>query len=216
MAKIQDATPGTEVTAVVDPTYNALRTSIFPAEHEGFFRCVQRSGSIAATTGAGIQYSFRYLGTGSCVILSVKLGLQVTTAYTQGAISYTMFPVRGFWNPDTGGTAATIGNNQKLRSTMITTQSELRVPMTGTIIAATVGGIEDAQPIAHIQHDLPASITSLPMREFLNYGPYSKPFTLTQFEGFRIRNTVYAATGVSTLIFQVEWIEYPATGATFY
>lgn len=216
MAKIQDFTPGTEVTAIVDPTYKALRTSVFPGEQEGVFRCVNRSGSIAATTAAGIQYSFRYFGTGTCVVLSVKLGLNITTAYTQGSISYTMVPVRGFWNPDTGGTAAIIGNNQKLRSTMTLPNVEIRVPTTGVITATTVGGIEDPQPIAHIQHDLPALITNVPMREFLNYGPYSKLFTLTPFEGFRIRNTAYAATGVSILVVQVEWMEYPAAGTTFY
>ena len=216
MAKIQDATPGTEVTAVVDTTYKALRTSVYPIEQEGAFRAVQKSGTIAAATAAGIQFSFRYFGTGTCVITSVKLGFQVTAAYTQGSISYALFPVRNFWNPDTAGTAALYGYNNKLRSTMVQPSVETRVPTTGVITAATVGGAEDAQPIAHIQHDLPAAISSVPMREFFNYSPYSKQFTLTPFEGFRIRNTAYAATGTAVLRIAVEWIEYPASGVTFY
>lgn len=216
MAKIQDATPGTEVSAIVDPTYKALRMAGYPGEHEGVFKHVQRSGNIAAATAAGIQYSFRYIGTGTCMIMSVKLGFQVTTGYTQGAISYTLLPVRNFWNPDTGGTAALLGYNNKLRSTMVQPSVEIRLPTTGVITAATVGGAEDAQPIAHIQHNLPATISSVPLREFLNYGPYSKLFTLTPFEGFRIRNTAYAATGVSILSVAVEWMEYPAQGVVFY
>lgn len=215
MAKIQDATPGTEVTAIVDPTYKALRLAGYPGEHEGVFRHVQRSGNIAAATAAGIQYSFRYYGTGTCVIMSVKLGLQVTTAYTQGAISYTLLPVRNHVSPDTGGTAAVLGYTAKLRSTMVQPSVEIRLPTTGTI-TASAGSVEDPQPIAHIQHDLPATISSVPMREFLSYGPYSKLFTLTPFEGFRIRNTVYAATGVSILSVAVEWMEYPALGVVFY
>jgi hypothetical protein len=214
MAKIQDARPGSVVTAVVDPTYNALHTSVFPVEQEGAFRLARRSGTIAGSTIAGIQYSFRYLGAGTCVILSVKLGLQITTAYTQGSISYTMFPVRGFRNSDTGGTTATIGNIQKLRSTMPESQSELIIANTGVLTSQ--GGIETSQPIASIQHDLPASLQAMPMREFLNYGPYSKPLTLIQFEGFRIRNTPYAATGTSVLVVAVEWIEKPPSASTFY
>lgn len=215
MAKIQDATPGTEVTAVVDTTYKALRTSVYPIEHEGAFRAVQKSGIIAASTAAGIQFSFRYFGTGTCVITSVKLGFQATAAYTQGAITYSLFPVRNFWNPDTNGTAALYGYNNKLRSTMVQPLVETRVPTTGVITAATVGA-EDAQAIAHIQHDLPAAISSVPMREFFNYSPYSKLFTLTPFEGFRIRNTAYSALGTAVLSIAVEWIEYPASGVTFY
>ena len=217
MAIIQDYNPGTEVTAIVDPTFKALRTSITPPEYEGAFRCVQRSGTIAAATAAGLQYSFRYIGTGSCIILSVRLGNNITLGYTQGAQAYQMFVTRGYWNPDTVGTAAIIGNVQKLRSTMTQPQVEMRITATGNLTAATVGGIDDPQPIAAIQQDMPAIITNNPMKEFLNYGPYSKMLTLTQYEGFRIRSAAaYPATGTSVLTVQVEWLEYPAISTTFF
>ena len=217
MAIIQDGSPGTEVKAIVDPTFKALRTSFFPLEHEGAYRCTQRSGTIAAATGAGIQYSFRYFGAGSCVILSVKLGHQITAAFTQGAMAFNMFMTRGFWNPDTAGTAATSGLVQKQRTSMSQFQTDMRVPTTGNLTAATVGGIDDPQPIAIIQQDMPAIITNNPMREFLNYGPYSKLMTLGQNEGFRIRSVnAYPAVGTAVLVMSVEWIEMPAGNTTFY
>jgi hypothetical protein len=46
---------------------------------------------------------------------------------------------------------------------------------------------------------------------------YSKGLTLTNNEGFRIRNqSAYASTGTSNLVVQVEWAEFPSNATTFY
>lgn len=218
MAYIQDSRPGNSTIATVDPTFNALRMTLRPGEFQGAYRLATRSGTIAAATGAGIQFMFRYIGTGTCVIHSVKIGLQTTAAYTQGAISFTLNVVRGWSISDTSGTQITLGNIQKLRSAMTQAQVDIRVQTTSTLTAAaTTAAIEDPAPFSSVQFNMPAAVTPQPMAEMLPMSWYSKPLTLTLNEGFRVRNqSNYAGTGTSVLAVYVAWTEYPAVSTYFY
>ena len=218
MAIIQDPHPGSSASVTVDPMFKAMRLSLRPSECQGAYRLSQRSGTIAAATAAGIQFMFRYYGTGSCQIHSVKVGLQSTLAYTQNNMSFTLNVVRGWSISDTGGTQATLGNIQKVRSAMTQSQVDIRYPTTGTLTTAAVtASIEDPAPFASVQMDCPgAPLRSQPMQEFLDASWFAKPLTLTMNEGFRIRNTAYGATGTSVVIFSVYWSEFPAESTHFY
>jgi hypothetical protein len=218
MAIIQDARSTNTTAVIVDPSFKAARITLRPVENEGVYRLTARSGIIAAATAAGIGFSFRYIGTGSCLIKSVKIGINGIAAYTQNAITYTLVPVRGFTTSDSSGTQLTSGNIQKLRSSMTQFSVDARIATTTTITAAAAtAAVEDAAPIASLQFDMAPAITSQPMREFLTASSYSKSFTLTNNEGFRIRNqSAYGALGTCNLVVAVEWAEFPSTGATFY
>lgn len=218
MAYIQDFRSTNTTNAIVDPTSKALRLSLRPVQCEGAFRLATRSGVIAAATAAGIGFSFRYLGNGSCMIHSVKVGLNTIVAYTQGNISYTLTVVRGYTATDTGGTQLTFGNVQKLRSAMVQPQIDARISTTtGLTSAAATAGVEDPAAFASVQHNMPAIITNQPLKEFLPMSWYSKGLTLTNNEGFRIRNqSAYAATGTCNLVVSVVWTEYPSAGTIFY
>jgi len=216
MAYIQSITTTTNY-ATVDPTFKAARLTFRPVEMEGAYRLQQRSGVIAAATAAGLQYSFRYWGTGTCVIQSVRIGLNVIAAYTQGNIAYRMFPVRNMTTPDTtGGTLAIYGFNNRLRTQMITSQVQAYITTTANITAAA--GVSDAQAVGSAIFNLPAAITGQPMQDLFTYNPlYGMPLTLTLNEGFRINSqTAYAATGTSNLVVVVEWTEYPAISTSFF
>lgn len=216
MAYIQDSRAGSAVNATVDPAFKALRVTMRPPEVQGAFRIAARSGTIAAATAANFQFAFRYFGSGTCLVQSVRLGLNGIAAYTQGDISYTLTVVRGLIVGDTGGTQLTPGNIQKMRSQMIQSQIDARIATTAGLTAMQVG-VEDAAPLASIQHDMAPSITNQPMKEFLPMSTFSKALTLTMNEGFRIRNqSAYAATGTCNIVVAVEWLEYAAISTMFF
>ena len=218
MALIQDPRPSNTTNLVVDPTFNAARLTLRPYEFEGIFRLAARSGIIAAATAAGIGFTFRYTGTGTCSIHSVKVGLNGLSAYTQGAVTFTLVPVRGYTATDTAGTQITTGITQKLRSGCTQCQIDARIATTTTLTAAAAtAGVEDAAPLASLQFDMAPAVVNQPMREFLPMSTYSKGFVLTNNEGFRIRNqSAYSATGTCNLVVSVEWSEYPSNATTFY
>jgi len=221
MSIIQDGRVGS-VAATVDPTFDALRVSMRPPELEGAYRLCMTSGNIAATTGAGNQFSFRYAGTGACVINSIRMGLQTTTAYTQNAMSHVLYVVRGFTVSDLTGAVAggsyTTGSglSQKLRQTMPAHQIVAYICSTGLLTGGT--GTNDPQPIAACHWNQPDIITAQGFQDlYSNQSPYSTQLTLTQNEGFRIvTSSAYGATGISVLTVAVEWMEYPAISAAFF
>jgi catalase (peroxidase I) len=134
-------------------------------------------------------------------------------------MTFTLNVVRGWSVGDTGGTQATLGNVQKVRSAMTQTQVDIRYPTTGTLTAAAAtAGIEDPAPFASAQMDCPAApLRAQPMQEFLDESWFTKPLTLTNNEGFRVRNqSAYGAVGTSVVVFSVFWSEYPAAATFFY
>lgn len=217
MTIIQDPRTGASSAAVVDPTFKALRMTLRPGEFQGAYRFAMRSGVIAAATAAGIMVMFRYIGTGACQVHSVKVGLNGLAAYTQGNMSFTLNVVRGWIVSDTAGTQATLGNIQKVRSAMTQPQVDIRYPTTTVLTtAAATAAIEDPAPFGSAQFDCPPSIKAQPMQELLDSTWFAKPLTLTLNEGFRIRNTAFAAIGTSNLVFSIYWTEFPAVSTYFY
>ena len=220
MAIIQDPRAGASSAAIVDPMFNARRLTMRPGEFQGAFRAARNTTTMAAGLAAGSAiFSFRYVGTGTCMIHSVKMGFQViTTAFTQGACTYTLNVFRGSTISATGGTQLTMGNVQKMRSAMTQPQADMRISTTGALtVAAVLGGVEDPASFGSVQFDCPPTVTNQPMKEFLPMSWYSKPLTLTLNEGFHIKTVaVMAALGTWTGAISVDWTEMPAVSTFFY
>lgn len=201
-------------TMTVDPTLNAARVNLRPNEITGSYRASLVSGTIAASTAAGVLYTFKYTGTGVCIVRSVQVGEQVTTAYTQGSMRLGLYVVRSsFTQGTTNGTLTTFSVNKK--RTSLATPNASAVISTTTVITGDTAGAEDSTAYAHVLLNLPAAITTTPvdgLRDFI--GPYNAsayPLVLAQNEGFRIKNdTAFAATGSGNLVVTVEWEEATA------
>jgi len=201
-------------TMTVDPTLNAARVNLRPNEVTGSYRSSLISGTIAASTAAGVLYTFKYTGTGVCIIRSIQVGEQVTTAYTQGSMRLGLYVVRSsFTQGTTNGTLTSFSVNKKRTSQA--TPNASAVIATTTVITGDTVGAEDTVAYGHILLNLPATITTTPvdgLRDFI--GPYNAsayPLVLAANEGFRIKNdTAFAATGSGNLVVMVEWEEATA------
>ena len=221
MAKIQDPRPGTSNIAVVDPTFNALRMTLRPGEFQGAYRLATRTGTIAATPFAAGSwfFSFRYIGTGTATIHSVRVGMNNLVGFTQGACTFTLNVFRGAVASDTAGTQITGGNIQKVRSAMTQMQIDARISTTVTLAVPTApsGGVEDPASFGSVQFNCPTTLSAQPMQELLPMSWFSKPLTLTMNEGFRIKNVAaLPATGTWIAPVSVYWTEYPAVSTFFY
>jgi hypothetical protein len=198
-------------TLTIDPTLSAARVNLRPNEITGSYRASLVSGTIAASTAAGVLYTFKYAGTGVCIIRSVQIGEQVTTAYTQGSMRMGLYIVRSsFTQGTTNGTLTSFSVNKKRTSQGTPVASA--VISTTTVVTGDTVGAEDAVAYGHILLNMPNSITTTPvdgLREFV--GPYNAsayPLVLAQNEGFRIKNdTAFPATGSGNLVVTVEWEE---------
>lgn len=209
MAQIQSGADTTLLT--VDPTFNAARVSIRPPEVTGAYRISQRTGTIAAATAAGVLAAFRYAGTGVAVVNTVRVGLNVLSAYTAGSVILSVWAARSYTVTETTNyTAATLtGNNAKLRTSHSTCSALFGVATTTGITGGT--RTEDTQALGSVTFNLPATITGQIMQDFFTFNMQSFPLICGQNEGFVIRNdTAFAATGTSNLVVQVEWFEATA------
>ena len=206
MAQIQSGATADLLT--IDPTFKAARVSIRPPEVTGAYRLVLRTGSIAAATAAGILAAIRYTGSGVAVVSSIRVGLNVTTAYTQGSIVISSWFTRSYTATETTAyTAATLTtNNAKLRTSFATTSM---VAGAATTTGASGGtGTDDSQAFGSATFNLPATIVGQPVQDLWTSAMQSYPLVLGNNEGIRIRNdTAFAATGVSTVVVAVEWFE---------
>lgn len=206
MAQIQSGADATLLT--IDPTFNAARVSIRPPEVTGAYRIAKTTGTIAAATAAGVMAAFRYPSTGVAVVASVRIGINVLSAYTAGSIIFSVWGARSYTATETTNyTAATLtGNNAKLRTSHATCNALFGVATTAGITGGTK--TEDTQPLSSCTFNLPATITGQPTQDFFTFNMQSFPFILGQNEGFVIRNdTAFAATGTCNLTIAVEWFE---------
>ena len=199
----------------IDPTMKSARTTIRPNECTGSYTFSAISGTIAASTGAGVLYTFKYTGSGVCILRRISVGLQITTGYTKGSLRLSSYFVRStFTQGSTGATLVTLtGNNGKKRTSMATTTGVAYITTTGLITGDTATG-EDTQPFATTMIDLTAAISTQPvaglaplyLQDDIDY-----PVVLAANEGFRIKNdTAFAATGSGNLIVNIEYDEMTA------
>jgi hypothetical protein len=213
MAIIQSGASSTTL-MTVDPTNLAARVTLRPNESTGSYRASLVSGTIAASTAAGVMYTFKYTGTGVCIIRSVQIGMQVTTAFVQGGVRFGMYIARtSFTQGTTGGTLTTFSVNKK-RTSQATPNAAAVITSTASMNLTTndtIGSL-DAVAYNHILLNMPALISTTPLdglRDFINpYNASAHPIVLAPNEGFRLQNdTVFPATGSGNLIVAVEWEE---------
>lgn len=196
----------------IDPTAKAARATLRPNEVTGAYGWTATSGSIAAATAAGVLFTWKYTGSGVAVLRKIHVGLQVTTAYTQGGIRMSSYFVRTAFTQGGGnGTLVTLtGNNGKRRTSHATTTAAAYICTTTGITGDTATG-EDATPFGSLVLNLPASIGVVVPQTLYQDDPTDHPLVFAQNEGFRIKNdTAFAATGVSNLIVMVEYDEMAA------
>ena len=213
MALIQSGVDSTLLT--VDPTMKAAHVVIKPDELTGAYQLAQASGALttiaASTSSAGTVFSFRYAPGGStvCVVKRVSVGFVCTTAFGAAQqMGYGLYAARSFSGADSGGTAATLtGNNQKYRTSLATTGvTNINMATTAQLTAGT--RTLDSQALGATYFWVPAAGTSLVQTDLLSYDPNDYPFVLATGEGFVIQNLVLmGATGVGTLVVNVEWFE---------
>jgi hypothetical protein len=213
MALIQSGADSTLMT--VDPTMKAAHTVIKPDELTGAYQLSMASGALttvaASTSSAGTVFSFRYAPGGStvCVVKRVSVGFVCTTAFGAAQqMGFGLFAARSFSGADSGGTSATLtGNNNKYRTSLATTSvSGINMATTGALTAGT--RTLDAQPLGSTYFWVPGVGTSLVNTDLLSYDANDYPFVLANQEGFCIQNLILmGATGVGTLVVNVEWFE---------
>ena len=195
----------------IDPTAKAARTTIRPNEVTGAYRWTATSGPIAGGTTAGVLFTWKYTGSGVAVLRRIDVGLNVTTAYTQGGIKISSYFVRGsFAQGSTGGVGVSLtGNFGKKRSSHAGTTVTAVIYSTAGITGDTV--TEDTPPFASVLLNQPASISVVGAQILYQDDPTDYPLVFAQNEGFRIKNdTAFAATGSSNLIVTVEYDEMTA------
>ena len=209
-------------TMVVDATASAGHVTLRTNESLGSYRASLVSGTIAASTAAAnVLFTFKNTGTNQCIVRSVQTGFQATTAFTQGSVRLSLYPIRGNFHTQalTNGTQTIFSATNKKRTSQANpTATAVICTTTGiigdqnppsTTVSASTG--EDTAPMGTILLNLPNAITTAPpdgLRDLL--GPYtgSFPFVLAPNEGFRIKNdTAFPATGSGNLVVSVEWDE---------
>jgi hypothetical protein len=208
--------------AIVDPTFQAIRFSERPPEILGAYQLALTSGLLTAVAAGGVVYGFRFgptVTTNLCMIRKVEIGFSTTTAFTTAqAVQYSMTIGRSFTVPyGTGGTAAqfTQTNTGKMRSSMPTSQMSITsgniyISNTGAITGATI--TPDTQAIAYASGASTAVGTVMPMTAIYSHQSGDYPLILAANEGFVINNvTTMGGVGVINLTVNVEWMELSAT-----
>jgi hypothetical protein len=196
----------------IDPTAKAARVTLRPNEVTGAYRWTSTSGSIAAATAASVLFTWKYTGSGVAVLRRIDVGLQVTTAYTQGGIRMSSYFVRtSFTQGITNATAITLTANNGKKKTSHPTTTAAAYICTTTGITGDIAAGEDATPFGSTVLNMPASIGVVVPQILYQDDPTDHPLIFAQNEGFRIKNdTAFAATGQSNLIVMVEYDEMSA------
>jgi hypothetical protein len=214
MALIQSGADSTLLT--VDPTFKAARVVIKPDELTGAYQISTASGALttvaAQTATAGHVFAFRYGGAALCAIKRVSVSFICTTAFGAAQqMGFAIFAARGYSASHSGGTSLTLtGNNAKYRTSLATTAvTNIQIGTTGALTAGT--HTLDAHPLGATYFWVPAAGTSLVQTDLLSYDANDYPFVLATNEGFVITNQILmGATGVGTLVVNVEWFETTA------
>lgn len=221
MAVIQDGVNGS-VLQGVDPNMRSARVTMRPIVSAtlGSYKCSMRSGLMTNIAADTIVGSFRYAGTGLCIVERVIIdGLAVTGTLMAAAQAYSfqLLTVRAsFTSNDTGGNAAILtGNNLKLRTSYATTAvADIRVSSTAALGASGTGTADNAlSNIGGAIVGMLAPVGSGAATEMVLHDAYScgHPIILAQNEGFRIMNRhAWPATGTAHFGFTAQWTEVTA------
>lgn len=220
MAIIQTAAASSG-SAVVDPTFQAVRFTQRPPEVLGSYQYGITSGALTVVAAGALVYSFRFnpaVTTNLCMIRRVEINFSTITAFGAAqSLQYSMQIARAFTAVDSGGLsgAFTQANTGKMRTSMPTSQmalagSNIQIANTGAMTAGT--RTLDTQPISFVTGTSNAVGASLTLAPIYSHVPGDYPLILGYQEGFIINNVqTMGATGVINLTVNVEWMELSAT-----
>jgi hypothetical protein len=210
------------IQAQVDPTHNALRVSLRPAEKgvNGAYKIALVSGIMAAGLAAGspivaCRWSARNV---NALIRYVRLTAGTDgTAFAQGSTIFDMIRATGFTVQDTGGAVISLaGKSQALSTRFGPSQVQIAASATGDIAIANtatlVAGTRtlDSNAMAALVGSVGAVPANFPV---MPPGPLwqpseagLEPLELTLNEGFIIRATV-PITGTWKFAFEMAYDE---------
>ena len=225
MAIIQSGVSGSTL-MTVDPTFAAARTSQRPIEQLGTYFYGGFTGLYTAAGANTPMFSMRFVAGSAgqaqiAIIQRIVLSIMPTTGFTTAQqVNYGAYVARSFSAVDSGGAAATLtGNNNKLRTSMTTSQlaatGDMRISTTGTLTAGT--RTLDSQAFAVTAAFVPVTLVAQPASQIILYECFTgdTPLVLATQEGIVINNlTLMGAAGVLSIGVTVEWIESATTSTT--
>jgi hypothetical protein len=198
--------------AEVDGTlWRASRVTDRPVEYGagGYYHAVV-SASTAAAPGAGANLvSFRWTSASLlCLVRSVSVTIQVSTASTAGLPEFAGFIARSFTASDSAGTAVTLtGNSFKKRTSMATTAlGDFRFASATTLTAGT--RTLDSQ--SFIDVNTPIALGSEQTQIWGIDGPGDHPIVLAQNEGLVFQNVTALTSAVYKYTVTIHWSEVPS------
>lgn len=206
---------------IVDPTMQAARFTIRPAEALGSYQVALTSGSLTGVAAGAPVFSFRFnpaVTTNLVMIRRIEIGFSTLTAFTTAqSLQYSLQIARAWTVIDSGGTSAafTQPNTGKLRTTMPTSQmsltgSNIQIANTGALTAGT--RTLDTQAIAFCAGTSNAVGATMPLTTIFQQQTGDYPLILGFQEGFIINNVqAMGAAGVGNFTVNVEWMELPPT-----
>ena len=225
MAIIQSGVSGTTL-MTVDPTYTAGRVTQRPVEQLGSYSVSLFTGAYTVAAANTPMFSMRFVAGSAgqaqiAMIQRIALVIVPTVAMTTAQqVSYGAYVARSFSAVDSGGAAATLtGNNNKLRTSMTTTQlaatGDMRISTTGTLTAGT--RTLDSQAFAVASAWVPSTLVAQPIQQVILYENFAgdQPLVLATQEGIIINNLILmGAAGVLSIGVTVEWTESATTSTT--
>jgi len=225
MAIIQSGVSGTTL-MTVDPTYAAARVTTRPIEQLGSYSVSLLTGAYTVAAANTPMFSMRFVAGSAgqaqiAIIQRIVLSIMPTTGFTTAQqVNYGAYVARSFSAVDSGGAAATLtGNNNKLRTSMTTTQlaatGDMRIATTGTLTAGT--RTLDSQAFAVAAAFVPVTLVAQPASQIILYENFNgdTPIVLATQEGIIINNlTLMGAAGVLSIGVTVEWTESATTSTT--
>lgn len=224
MAIIKDAI--TDDCLYVDPTYNAIRTSVrSPGVDGGYYRTTLLSGTINGLTAGSIIYAFRNPSTNLCVVQNVSIGFRAIASSTKTSFVVSIYFTRNYTVMDTTGAATAPTLIDKVMTINRSTQMNAlqRISNTGALSGGT--GTDDSQPLASAVFTHPGAISNVGLYTTTLFqqatgltqgqglgggvGTWVHPLVIAQNEGFRIRADTSLIAGTNTLVayVDVDWFE---------
>jgi len=225
MAIIQSGVSGTTL-MTVDPTYAAGRITQRPVEQLGTYAVSLFTGAYTGAAANTPMFSMRFVAGSAgqaqiAMIQRIVLTIVPTTAFTAAQqVSYGAYVARTFSAVDSGGAAATLtGNNNKLRTSMQTTQlaatGDMRISTTAALTAGT--RTLDSQAFAVASAWVATALVAQPITQVILYENFAgdQPLVLQNQEGLIINNLILmGAGGVLSIGVTVEWTESNTTATT--
>jgi hypothetical protein len=225
MAIIQSGVSGTTL-MTVDPTYAAGRISQRPIEQLGSYSVSLITGAYTTAAANSPMFSMRFVAGSAgqaqvAIIQRINIFIVPTVAFTAAQqVSYGAYIARSWSAVDSGGAAATLtGNNNKLRTSMSTTQiaatGDMRISTTAALTAGT--RTLDSQAFAVASAWVPAALVAQPIQAVTLYENFAgdQPIVLATQEGIVINNLVLmGAAGVLSIGVTIEWTESSTTSTT--